>query len=949
MTPSERSCWSEWNATAQPFPLAQPFHVQFEQQVERTPDAIAAIDGAVELSYRRLNAAANRLARTLVASGVGPEQPVALLAERGIGFLTAMLAIWKAGGAYIPLDPRHPPRRLAQVLENSRARLVLAGAEQLGAGREALRHFAQVPLLASLDELLGRPQDSSNLAVHSGPDSLAYVIFTSGSTGMPKGAMIEQRGMLNHLHAKVLDLRLTQADRVAQNASQCFDVSVWQFLAALLVGGSVDIISDDIAHDPAALLRYVETRPVSVLEVVPSLLGMLLEQLDTQPAHAFPALRWLLATGEALPVDLGRRWLRHVPDVPLVNAYGPTECSDDVTHHVMAVAPADTATRVPIGRPIANTQLYVLDSRLQPAPIGVEGQIYVGGAGVGRGYLHDAERTAQAFVADPFTSVQHEGRQPRLYRTGDRGRWLPDGTLDYLGRLDEQVKIRGFRIEPGEVQAALARYPDVADAAVLAREDIAGDRRLVAYVVPRDAQTAPAATQLRAFLRSQVPEYMVPSAFVVLDALPLTPNGKLDRRALPAPDMSQPADGAPFVAPRTPTEQQLAAIWCSVLERERIGVQDNFFENGGHSLVAARIVHQVNAAFGVDLPLRSLFEQPTIAELALRVEQSLPGAGRETERAHSGSSLVRLKAGGSLAPFFCVHPIGGTVHSYVELARRVASERPFYAFEAPGVDGETSAPYTLTQLAERYASELRAVQAHGPYLIGGWSFGGVVAFELARLLERAGEPIGMLALIDSRPSPGESGIGDTPAALQFAIDVCRSLGTSAGLLRLLGQVTPHNELLRGPAEGSASLAAAELQEQAALLLSGGLAGLSEDRQLDVVLAQLRSAGVLPHDLDDERLRAWFGAYRRNMAAWRDYRPQAARFPAVLLRASQARQAQPTDSAAAWRGLLGAQLREHTLPGDHYSVLAAPHVAVLAERLEASLQRAEYLAPSILAS
>jgi amino acid adenylation domain-containing protein len=450
------------------------------------------------------------------------------------------------------------------------------------------------------------------------------VIYTSGSTGLPKGALVEHKGMLNHLYAKIVDLQLTAADRVAQTASQCFDISVWQALAALLVGGQVHLFEDDIAHNPARLLAEVERHRITVLESVPSLLRVMVESAAEAGAAARPslaALRWMIPTGEALPPELCRAWFQVYPNVPLLNAYGPTECSDDVTHAPIFGPPAGDVVRMPIGRPVANMRLYVLDAARRPVPIGVVGELYVGGIGVGRGYLNDPARTNEAFSADPFDPRP----DARLYKTGDLGRWRADGMLEYVGRVDHQVKLRGFRIELGEIEAVLRQHAGVADVAVLAREDVPGRQELVAYVAPPAGGMAPAPRELREFVGARLPAYMVPSAVVALERLPLTPNGKVDRRALPAP---QRAVGAPvaagrdegFVAPRTPTEARLAGIWATLLGVERVGIHDNFFELGGSSIISMQIVAQAADA-GLRLTTRDLYQCPTIAELAAQLER----------------------------------------------------------------------------------------------------------------------------------------------------------------------------------------------------------------------------------------------------------------------------------------------------------------------------------------
>lgn len=475
----------EWNVTQRDFPQECCFPELFAAQVKRTPEAVAAMYEGFSLTYQELDQRVCLLAGSLRALGVGPECLVALLAERSLSFLTTVLAIWQAGGAYLPLDPHHPPARIRQVLAHSGSPLVLATNDLLGLLAEALRDGSQGearPQVLSLEELQEQPGPAVRPEpTGASPRSLAYVIYTSGSTGTPKGVMIEQRGMLNHLYAKISALELTAADCVAQTASQCFDISVWQFLAALLVGGRVHIFSDRVAHDPLQLLQQIEQEGISILETVPSLLRVILESIEMGKEFSprLERLRWLVPTGEDLPPNLCRRWLALYPHIPLLNAYGPTECSDDVTHYPIAQPLAETHVRTPIGRPIPNMHVYILDQQLLPVPVGTSGELYVGGVGVGRGYLHDAQRTADAFVPDPFNTEPGA----RLYKTGDLVHSLPDGNLVFLGRIDHQVKIRGNRIEMGEIEAVITGHPLIKESVVTVREDERRGKQLVAYIV----------------------------------------------------------------------------------------------------------------------------------------------------------------------------------------------------------------------------------------------------------------------------------------------------------------------------------------------------------------------------------------------------------------------------------------------------------------------------------
>jgi amino acid adenylation domain-containing protein len=615
LSEKEQRLLSGFNNTAKNFPENVCWPQLFEAQVERTPEAVAAACDREELSYKELNRRANRLGRALADEGVGPEVTVALLAERDISLLTAIIAILKAGGAYLPIDPRYPPRRMLQLIDQSQAHHILITASFRKATDQLLEEIPSSgrPQVFEIEELIGPGEDETNLPPRCSPSNLAYVIYTSGSTGTPKGAMIEHKGMLNHLYAKLTDLGMSRADRVAQTAPQSFDISVWQFLVSLLVGGSVHIFTDEVAHNPDRLLLQAEAEKISILETVPSLLLAMIEHVERlKPDHPDLAeLRWIIPTGEALPPETCRRCLGHYPNTPLVNAYGPTECSDDVTHCFIYQPPPADVAHTPIGRAIANTQIYLLDSNLQPAPVGVAGEMFVGGEGVCRGYLNSPERTAEVFVPNPFAQQAGE----RLYRTGDLARYLPDGSLVFLGRVDHQVKVRGNRIELGEIEAVLAQHPAVRQAVIVAREDEPGNKRLVAYLVA-DEHAAPAAGDIRKFIRERLPDYMVPSAFMMLDAMPLTPNGKINRNALPAPDQSYEASQENFVEASSPLEKLLAELWGEVLGRDCVGINDNFFEMGGHSIMATQLVYKIQQLLPVEISLRSIFEAPTIAELS---------------------------------------------------------------------------------------------------------------------------------------------------------------------------------------------------------------------------------------------------------------------------------------------------------------------------------------------
>ncbi|WLI15283.1 MULTISPECIES: non-ribosomal peptide synthase/polyketide synthase [Pseudomonas] len=597
----------EWAVNPHDFPLDQSYAELFAAQVAQRGEQIAAICDGESLTYAELDQRATRLAHALRDAGVGEDQLVALVAPRGLALLTMMIAVFKTGAAMLPLEVNHPPERLREILSLSRAPLLVASEGCSGLLDQLLSGLDQAPK-ALFAEACWTSGNDMPLPLLGNPDSLAYVLFTSGSTGTPKGVMIEQRGMLNNIFGKVPALGLNAEDRIPQTASVAFDISVWQFLAAPVLGATVHILPDDVAHDPQRLLQVLASERLSVLEIVPSLMRTLLAlcPCDLQ----LPDLRWVLPTGEALPPTVARDWFARFPDIDLMNAYGPAECADDVAFQPISEAPHANVSHMPIGQPTANNRLYVLDESLRPVPVGVAGEICVGGVGVGRGYLHDPQRTADAFIDHP----QFEGR---LYRTGDLGRWRADGVIEYLGRRDQQVKLRGHRIELTEIEHRLAQHPNVREAAVLLRENTVGEAWLVAYWSAHDDTLG--SDGLNEHLRAQLPPYMVPAAFVCLERLPLNNNGKVDRKALAAQELNWQADTQESIAPRNELETAVAKVWADVLGRDTVGVEDNFFTLGGHSLLATQIVARLRTHFKLDLPLRVLFEQPTVALLAVAI------------------------------------------------------------------------------------------------------------------------------------------------------------------------------------------------------------------------------------------------------------------------------------------------------------------------------------------
>jgi amino acid adenylation domain-containing protein len=598
------------------------FAGRFAQQVKRAPKAVAISGPRDRLSYGALDRRSRAIAQGLSRLGVGAEMVVVLLAERGADLLAAMIAVQRVGAAFASLDPAQPAARLAGMLQASDPRVIVVAKGCLGKLQEIRSRIEPRALIATLEDLAAKVPAQRTAPVKRAPTSVAYVVHTSGSSGAPKGVMIEQRGLSNHLSSLISELGLSRRDVIAQTAPPSFVISVWQFLAGPMAGARVHICPDEIVQDPLLLARDIAREGVTVLQIVPSLLRVILERIDEKPImQAFSRLRLLISTGEPLTADLCRAFIRYFPSVPLINAYGASECSDDVSLHRITAASLLTTT-VPVGRPLPNTQAYVLDQHLQPVPTGAIGELYVGGAGVGRGYINDPALTDARFQPDPFA----DRAEARLYRTGDLARWRADGMLECLGRVDQQVKIRGYRVELKEIEHVLLDHPGVRAVVVELRRDAIGEARLVAHVVA-STTNPPNASAMRDFLKSHLPTHAIPAAFLLLEQLPLNAHGKVDRAALHARSRlaGEEINAAANVSvpARHATEKALSEIWSDLLKLERVSVNDNFFDLGGHSLLAGQVMGRIARAFGVSLPIKTIFEAPTVEGLARRIDEAL--------------------------------------------------------------------------------------------------------------------------------------------------------------------------------------------------------------------------------------------------------------------------------------------------------------------------------------
>ncbi|ARU63608.1 hypothetical protein CBW65_23280 [Tumebacillus avium] len=839
----------EFNDTVKAYRRAVCLHQLFEEQAAKTPLATALVDGEERLTYRELNERANAVAHRLQAMGVGPDRLVGVYMERRAELVIGLLGVLKAGGAYVPLDPAYPQERVLYTMEDAQLTALLTS-EQLH--QQLPAHGVQALYLPLSNEGVMDAPPLKTEASH-----LAYIIYTSGSTGRPKGVAIEHHSAATMVQWALDEYEAEDWKGVLFSTSICFDISVYELFATFAAGGTV-ILAENALQLPQLAAR----EELTLINTVPSAIAELLRM------NAIPAgVRTVNLAGEALPLHLVQKLYALGTVEKVYNLYGPSE---DTTYSTYALLDKNSDTPPLIGRLLANTQGYVLDQHLHLVPIGVPGQLYLSGDGLARGYLGQEELTAEKFIRNPFSADPTS----RMYATGDSVRWLADGTLEYLGRIDRQIKVRGFRIEQGEIEAALLKHPSVQAAYVQVREDDAGDKRLVAYVA--QGGSALTAAELRVLLKDSLPEYMIPSAFVLLERLPLTPNGKVDSFALPAPELSLMRERA-YIAPRNETEAALAGIWQEVLSTGDIGVQDHFFELGGHSLLAVRLMAKIAEVFGKTLPMSALFRSPTVEALA---EELL----HEVKKADG--ALVPLQPLGTKTPLFLVHPIGGSVFCYQALAKELGSDQPLYALQAPGLNDGEELLTTVEALAEQYLAEIRTVQKSGPYRLGGWSFGGVVALEVARRLQAAGEEVEPLVLFDSY---AELAVKDTEESVLLAAFFTDSAGLSGA------DVTPF---------------AAEAER----LTAGDLPRL---------LPQAQQAGLLPEDVSVEQLLRLYRVFRANRLAYAAYLAAPYHGDVLLLHTADAA------SVSGWQEVVQGTLRAQEVPGDHFTLLQAPHVSFVA--------------------
>jgi amino acid adenylation domain-containing protein len=857
----------EWNRTELKYPNICA-HELFEAQAASIPDAIAIVCGDAQVTYGGVNQRSDGLAAELCELGVGPETLVGLSAERSVELIVGLIGILKAGGAYVPLDPVYPAERLRYMMNDARVRVILAGAAA------PLGWLGDEVTVVPLEERFGvRELQSRPKARRVAPDNAAYAIYTSGSSGSPKGVCVTHRGVCNLAASQVPAFEISAGSRVLQFASFSFDAAVSEWATAFFAGAKLILPPPNIVLAGTTLAELLQMHEIEVVTLPPSVVAVL-------PDEPYPALKTLVIAGETCAPELVRNWSA---GRRFLNAYGPTETTVCAT----ISAPLQGGD-VPIGRPIANTAAYIVDSYGSPVPVGVIGELYVGGAGVARGYLGQPALTAEKFVPDPFSGLPGA----RLYRTADRIRWLEDGVLEFLGRLDNQVKIRGYRIEIGEIEATLMSHEGVRQCVVLAREDRPRQHRLVAYVVPA-ITPAPSGTELREYLLQRLPEYMSPAAFVFLEALPLTPNGKVNRERLPAPERATPDRAA--VRPRDSVETHLKQLWEEVLNVKNISICDDFFELGGHSLSAVNMTARLTKLYGVTIQVRTLFERPTIERMAEFLRQEVAVS--------PPSSVVPVQPRGDRRPFFCVHPGGGLVHCFVDLANHLGADQPFYALQSRGFDAGQEPASSIEEMAANYVVEIRAIQPHGPYQIGGLSMGAAVAYEMARQLHEQSETVSLLALLDGsfNPHPPTSSVKSVEEELmawerEYILNKARE---EAGIPRET------------------------------------MSALDFEIMVSSYLAAVQSAGKVPSDVTVKQFRRFLRVYSSNVRALQYYRPRPYAGRITLFQSVIDGESLGT---SAWAGLAVSGVEVYSFAGAHGAFIYEPGVSTMAAQLRACMDR-----------
>ena len=887
---------NEWNATSKAFPQYSGIHQLVEKKAEEIPDAVAVEfpreDAGIlferQLTYRELNFRANQLAHHLQKLGVRKDVIVGICAERSMEMVIAVLAVLKAGGAYAPLDPTYPEERVAFMVEDTNAPVILTQQKFAKLFSNVRSHV--ICLDSQWKQITN--QSGANLSSQTERDDLAYLIYTSGSTGKPKGVAMRQGPLLNLLSWQLENWSGPTSARTLQFASLNFDVSFQEILSTWCSGGTLVLIADEQRRDSIALAHFLEQQRIERLFLPFVALKHLAEACEHE--KLLPSrLREIITAGEQLQITPQiSAFFERIPHCTLENQYGPSE-THVITTHRLRGAPSRWPLLPSIGKPIANARVYILDRQKRPVPIGVPGEIYLGGVCLARGYLNRPDMTAEKFVADPFVSGS------LVYKTGDVGRWLPDGNIEFVGRMDHQVKIRGFRVELGEIETILSKHPAVREAVVMARTATHGEKQLVAYLVSKNGTASQ--DELRGYLLQHVPSYCVPSAFMFLASLPVTPNGKVDRKALPEPQIIEESSSAVIKRPENPLELQLKLVFEKFLQRRPISTDASFFELGGDSLQALKLVVEIERATSKKLPLNILYQASTI--------QSLAQAIQKQSSHQTFSSLVPLQPHGKRRPVFLIHTTPGDVLGYGNLIYHLSGDQPCYGFQSLGFDRPELSHLTIQEMAAHYIKLLRQHQPRGPYILGGWCYGGVVAVEMAHQLRAAGQKVAPLLLIET-PAP-------TPPLTNVRY-YTRRIGC---LLRMKPQQW-HTYLN------------SKFQYYKGRRTADAMRFRRVDKAPDTESAVVEQKNQLLEKLEH--------VYCTNLRAWENYVPRFYPGKIILFNAAQQDPAIIQDPQYGWPALTS-EIETHFIPGNHDTILMEPHVRVLAEKFNNCLIQAQTLA------
>jgi amino acid adenylation domain-containing protein len=818
-----------------------------------------------------------------------------------------MLGVLKAGGAYVPLDPTYPKQRLAYMLEDAKPSVIICQEHLKGVipgDKRAVKEFEQM-----WEEASGYEAEEVSVEVDS--QCLAYVMYTSGSTGRPKGVSIPHRAVV-WLVNSLDEVRVNETTIVGHGSNTAFDAATFEIWTALLRGGQVEVISKQTLIDAVALKKFIEERSIEVLYVTAALFA----QIASQEPSAFSRLGCVLYGGEAVDPRWAGEVLKHGGPDRLLHLMGTTETTVFSSWHVVKEVKPN-AKRLSMGAAMPNVKYYVLDEEMEPVAMGVGGELFLGGEGEGRGYLNRPDLTAERFIPNPYS--EEPGK--RMYATGDIIRMDERGEIEFVRRKDQQVKIRGYRVELGEIEAEVRKQEGVRECVVIVDEREETGKRLVCYMVERQ-RGAVNKEELRARLRRSLPEYMVPAFYEMIEEIPLTANGKVDKGKLPRVEGGYRSSQEDLIGPRDNIELQLIQIWEKLLGASNIAVTDNFFDLGGHSLSALRLRYEIQTTFKYDLSLNSLFQLPTIEHIA----QSI----RSSERALHASPLIALQSAGSRPSFYCVHPSGGSVLCYVDLSRCLGPDQPFYGLQSPGLEKEGEVYTCIEEMAARYVQEIRSLQPEGPYFLGGWSLGGVVAFEMAHQLKRLGKQVALLALIDSYAPASDYNLSHEENDFKLISMFLRDFkGRAEGRKQGFGKaelISMFMKDFKGPLGNEMTESYEDLK------------GKGMDWLLQYLLSEAKSLGLLPPDADMEDMRRLLKVFKANLNALKSYRPKPYFDRITLFRAETASRNALADHTSGWGDLTDSSIEVHLIPGNHYTMLARPNVQILAEKLALCLNR-----------